>query len=333
MEEAEANNITVSVICIAYNHEAFIKDALEGFVMQKTNFPFEIIVHDDASTDKTPDIIRTYETKYPGLFFNIFQTENQYSKGKGDLDKIVFNTARGKYIAICEGDDYWTDPNKLQKQVDFLEANPGFIMHSHRYLTIDNHGQTFGLSKIRYDEVDLDDFLTGRADYAAKTCTWIFRNDKQFLSELKGLSYTNDTILYVKLLSSGSKAKFSDEVMAAYRYHNGGVWSSLNEELKTEHSIETILTMIGLCKLNKYHYNLYFRLINANIRLINILNETSKKKKLLKDAYKILFYKSITSIDDVFSISFLKKWIMLLIRLIVYTFRLQNNTVDSNTNN
>lgn len=113
----------VSIICTAYNHEAYIKDALEGFIMQKTSFPFEIIVHDDASTDRTAEIIRLYEARHPELFANIYQTENQYSKGKGDVGRIVFGAARGKYIALCEGDDYWTDPLKLQKQVDFLEVN------------------------------------------------------------------------------------------------------------------------------------------------------------------------------------------------------------------
>lgn len=120
-------NPVVSVCCITYNQESYITQAIEGFLMQKTDFPIEIIIHDDASTDKTAQIVKQYAEKYPELITPIFQTENQYSKGgAGILNRFVFPKVRGRYIAICEGDDYWTDPLKLQKQVDFLEANEDY---------------------------------------------------------------------------------------------------------------------------------------------------------------------------------------------------------------
>ncbi len=118
----------VSVVCTTYNHELYIRECLNGFVIQRTNFPIEIIVHDDASTDSTVDIVKEYEDKYPHLFNNIYRTENWYSQGKDILGYLSTQKARGKYIAICEGDDYWTDPLKLQKQVDFLEANAGYAL-------------------------------------------------------------------------------------------------------------------------------------------------------------------------------------------------------------
>jgi glycosyltransferase involved in cell wall biosynthesis len=122
-------NPLVSVCCLAYNQESFIVQAIEGFLIQKTNFPIEIIIHDDASTDKTAQIIKEYVKDFPELIVPIFQTENQYStRYLSILNSFVFPLARGKYIAICEGDDYWTDPLKLQKQVDFLEANPDYGM-------------------------------------------------------------------------------------------------------------------------------------------------------------------------------------------------------------
>ena len=111
------NHIMVSVICNVFNHEAYIRDALEGFVSQKTNFPFEVLIHDDASTDKSADIIHEYEAKYPNLIKPIYQTQNQYSRGGGITRKFQIPRVKGKYIAMCEGDDYWTDENKLQKQV------------------------------------------------------------------------------------------------------------------------------------------------------------------------------------------------------------------------
>ena len=119
-----ADEIKVSIICNAYNHEAYIRSALEGFVMQKTDFAFEILVHDDASTDQTADIIREYEAKYPDLIKPIYQTENQYSKGLGAPRIFQEPRVTGKYVAFCEGDDYWTDPLKLQKQYDAMEAHP-----------------------------------------------------------------------------------------------------------------------------------------------------------------------------------------------------------------
>ena len=122
------NGIMVTIRCATYNHEPYIRQCLEGFVMQKTNFLFEAVVHDDASTDKTADIIREFATKYPEIIKPIYQTENQYSKHDGSLTRIMNAHTRGKYIALCEGDDYWTDPLKLQKQVDLLEANPEYSM-------------------------------------------------------------------------------------------------------------------------------------------------------------------------------------------------------------
>ncbi len=120
----------VSICCITYNHENYIRDAIEGFIMQKTDFPFEIIIHDDASTDATADIIRKYEEKYPNIIKPIYQTENQYSKGAmGTL--FTLKAARGKYIALCEGDDYWIDPLKLQKQISEMEKNPGCYISFH----------------------------------------------------------------------------------------------------------------------------------------------------------------------------------------------------------
>ena len=122
----------VSISCITYNHEPYIVQALNGFLMQKTSFPFEVLVHDDASTDRTADIIREYEKKFPKIIKPIYQKENQYSKGFTAVTATWnFPRAQGKYIALCEGDDYWIDENKLQIQVDFLERNPEYTMCFH----------------------------------------------------------------------------------------------------------------------------------------------------------------------------------------------------------
>lgn len=120
-DDLDNRNVMVTIMCITYNHEKFIAEALEGFINQKTNFRIEAIVHDDASTDGTAAIIREYAEKYPSIIKPIFETENLYSKKDGSLNRIMAAHIRGHYVAYCEGDDYWTDPLKLQKQVDYLE--------------------------------------------------------------------------------------------------------------------------------------------------------------------------------------------------------------------
>ncbi len=115
------SQIMVSILCITYNHERFIKDALDGFINQITDFKYEILIHDDCSTDSTAEIIRSYEKKYPDLIKPIYQTENLYSKHIPIITTQLVPIAQGKYFAVCEGDDFWTDRYKLQKQVDILE--------------------------------------------------------------------------------------------------------------------------------------------------------------------------------------------------------------------
>lgn len=114
----------VTICCITYNHEKYVEDTLKGFLMQKTTFPFEIIVNDDASTDRTAIILREYELQYPDKIKVIYHNENQWSKGIEPIVNFIFPEAKGKYVAICEGDDYWISPLKLQAQVEYMESHP-----------------------------------------------------------------------------------------------------------------------------------------------------------------------------------------------------------------
>ncbi len=129
MMQADNLSFLVSICSITYNHAPYIRQCLDSMLMQQTNFDYEIIINDDCSTDGTTEIIKEYESKYPHIIKPIYHDENQYSKGvRGMFAKFVYPQAQGKYIAICEGDDYWTDPLKLQKQVDFLESHPDYTM-------------------------------------------------------------------------------------------------------------------------------------------------------------------------------------------------------------
>lgn len=115
------DKIMVSVLCTSYNHEPYIRDCLDSIIKQKTNFIFEVIVHDDASTDGSAKIIKEYEAKYPDIIKPIYQKENQYSQSISIYEKFLFPKAKGKYIAFCECDDFWCDPQKLQLQFNALK--------------------------------------------------------------------------------------------------------------------------------------------------------------------------------------------------------------------
>ena len=142
--------ILVSIRCLAYNQVRYIRQCLDGFVMQKTNFRFEAIVHDDASTDGTTEIIKEYAEKYPDIIKPIYEKENQYSKDFSVIDSLVRKACVGKYLAFCEGDDFWTDPLKLQKQVDILETNPDVTFVHTAFSNVDMNGHIFHRKQYEY---------------------------------------------------------------------------------------------------------------------------------------------------------------------------------------
>lgn len=221
----------VSICCATYNHVHFIRQCLDGFVMQKTDFPFEVLIHDDASTDGTQDIIREYEAKYPDIIKPIYQKENQYSKGVRVSLVYNYSRVRGKYVALCEGDDYWTDPYKLQKQVDFLEAHPDYVMCSHqfnRYWQADGRLEEIADPHFKGADYDLLNLIGGR--WLTQTLTVMYRRSALNLQDYEKYGMSMDMILFYALLKHGRGYCLPD-VMAVYRYHKGGVWSevSLNQ--------------------------------------------------------------------------------------------------------
>ena len=209
----------VSIACITYNQEQYIRQCLDGFVMQKTNFNYEIVIHDDASSDLTPSIIREYCAKYPELFVPILQTENKYKEGKGILAPYVFPKCQGKYIALCEGDDYWIDPLKLQKQVDFLEANPEYGMcYSNFNIYFQQTGITWydNFTK-RPDKFPMkyntpEEFILRKGFVCPPS--WLYRKESLPKSTLESLDGT--FVLFTHFLCTTKVFVFMD-VMATYR--------------------------------------------------------------------------------------------------------------------
>lgn len=131
----------VSICCLAYNHEKYIRQALDSMLNQETNFNYEIIVIEDCSTDGTRDIVREYMEKYPDKVRALFQKENQYSKEVAIVNTFFYPLARGEYITYCEGDDYWVNTHKLQKQVDFLDTHPEYVACTHGCWEVDQNGK------------------------------------------------------------------------------------------------------------------------------------------------------------------------------------------------
>lgn len=218
---------TVCIRCITYNHEKYLADALEGFVMQKTTFPFVAIVHDDASTDGTASILRQYAEKYPDIIKPIYETENQYSKHDGSLDRIMDEavaTIEAKYIAICEGDDYWTDPYKLQKQVDILEADETLMgVFTNRRL-VDMNGNTleerkdFIVPSNANCRTTMRDYFRYNLTYP--TASVLYRNNHPAEVAQKAQHMSNpflgDWTMWIALHCFGD-FYYLDEVTSAYR--------------------------------------------------------------------------------------------------------------------
>lgn len=221
--------VQVSIFCVAYNHERYIRKTLDGFVNQKTNFRYKVIIHDDASTDRTPQIIREYEEKYPDIFDAIYQTENQYSQGI-DFDVKYMNPLyQGKYVAYCEGDDYWCDAYKLQKQYDMLENNPDAAVCWHRVGRISETGNPI---EGTYPAAKLDTGCMSSERFIGVVCSDFFQMSSFFCRKEAYFELCDHAPEYaLKALSVGigdlpialftgtylNKVCFLDEVMSCYR--------------------------------------------------------------------------------------------------------------------
>lgn len=228
------NTPQVSICCITYNHVQFIRKCLDGFLMQQTDFPIEILIHDDCSTDGTTEIIKEYAAKYPELIFPIYEKINQYQNGKSaEIDFYNYRRARGKYIAYCEGDDYWTDPLKLQKQVDFMEANPEYSVCFHDCLVYNSwKGEYFQKTNLTYREdfdIDVNDFLNGKTGIG-QPLTMLFRVSDFNFEWRKHYSHYCDTMEIMHLLLAG-KGRFMVFNGGQYNLHQGGI-SATNPNLR-----------------------------------------------------------------------------------------------------
>lgn len=218
----------LSICCVTYNHAEFIEHALKGFLMQETNFPFEVLVHDDASTDGTADIIRRYEKEFPKIIKPIYQSENQYSKLGGAIQQFNIYRAKGKYMAFCDGDDSWVNSTRLQRQVDFLEANKDYMLTTGGYRS-NNHGRINEVIKlgnpvyINETDAGFTYELSIGLDWVNHPLTVVFRNDSKMFEKIAQYKRIWDFHLFYHLLKEG-KGYYFKEVFGVYNYHKGGVY-------------------------------------------------------------------------------------------------------------
>lgn len=263
--------ILLSVCCTSYNHEKYIRDALEGFLHQKVKFKYEILIHDDASTDKTSQIIQEYEKKYPEIIKPIYQTQNQYSKGMQIHYTFNHTRAKGKYIAWCEADDYWIDQNKLQKQVDYLEKHPNCSISCHASYALNvNSRKTEKISPFHTaTQFILNDFLEKQITFSTPTICYrkeLFDDVPSFYHDCP----VGDVPLKMFLLVKGY-GYFMPEAMAVYRKNVIGSWTNriaINHQKNIAHQKKMILF---LQQFNHYFNHKYEKALNTYIHKRNYL--------------------------------------------------------------
>ena len=248
---------------MVYNHEPYLRQCLDGFVMQKTNFKFEAVVHDDASTDGSADIIREYAEKYPEIIKPIYETENQYSKKDGSLEMIMFSACRGKYIAFCEGDDYWIEPDKLQIQVEYMTRcdDIGLCYTKTNYWHEENQRFLYEWGGPSTSFMDLLKVNT------IPTLTVLCRSEfyPQYIKEISPFSKSwlmGDYPMWL-WLSHRYKVCFIDKVTSVYRVLNESASHSTNVEKK----LGFILSCIDIQEFFSNQYNMKSGLDYAKLRI------------------------------------------------------------------
>lgn len=237
----------VSICCITYNHVKYIAEAIQSFLMQIADFEYEIIIGEDHSTDGTKEVIEQYIAEYPDRITLVSHNPNIGSI-KNQTDTI--GRARGQYIALCDGDDFWTDPHKLQKQVDFLEANPDYVMCCHHTRVIDEYGKTMYLKDTPQEmEFSYTDVLLGKREETRNSSIMV--RNQNYIHDIGKLdwyyrTFATDMIfkLYV-LAESQQKIFVLPDVMACYRNHQGGMWSMINDGVRRERVISDFNIMVN----------------------------------------------------------------------------------------
>lgn len=279
------HNCLVTVFCLAYNHEKYIRTTFEGFVKQKTTFKFKVLVHDDASTDSTPDIIREYMEKYPDMFEAIMQEENKYQQGIDIEDKYILPKIDTKYVASCECDDYWTDPNKLQMQVEYMEKHPDCSLCVHDTEKIFENGTSTGKSfnpSRKERNYHFKDIALSEPSSYFHFSSLMWRNDtfreKNPAFEMKGIG---DYPMALYFASIGY-IHYIPKIMSCYRLNSIGSWSSMMDSDNSKKVIQHKNIIKGFQSIDEYTRHKYSPIIKKAI------NREEAKIMVLENKYAFL---------------------------------------------
>ena len=254
----------VSISLVTYNQENYIRQAIDGCLMQKVTFPYEIIIHDDASLDSTPEIIMEYANKYPDKIIPIIQSENQFSKGTEINAKIIIPDAKGKYISFLEGDDYWIDPHKLEKQITILEAQPEISMSftASKHIYSDESRKPWLKRYKNHDSIcSIKDVILKGGRLVDMGSAVVRRSIYNDLPEW--YSYAQIWDLSVPLLSLlHGKIHYLDEVTSVYRYRTPGSWTQnnvKNSDRRRKNLLKSIKLTEGFHSATDYEYHRYIK--------------------------------------------------------------------------
>jgi glycosyltransferase involved in cell wall biosynthesis len=282
----------VSICCQTFNHVNYIEQCIEGFLMQKINFKIEILLRDDASSDGTTEIVKKYSNKYPHIINALIYTKNQFQKGVSPFRDNV-RRAKGKYIALCEGDDYWTDPYKLQKQVDFLEVNEDYGICAHR-VQISNQ---FNASEnyifpenLLSQDYFIEQFI---ANNLAATCSIIFKKELFQSNPWHNKSPFGDILLILTVLkNSNNKIRILHDVMGTYRIHYGGIHGKFHQSNEglviayEQHLQFNKLIKRHLLSEDKYKSHIQTKKIDTIQKILSLIDKRKSPFKYVK--YKFL---------------------------------------------
>lgn len=288
--------VAVSIVCITYNQKKYVGRMLESLINQKTDFDYEILIHDDASDDGTQEVIAKYEKKYPEKIKAIMQKENQYSKGVNPNISFNYPRVKGKYIAYCEGDDYWNDSNKLQMQFDVMELNKDCSVCVHKTQCISKIGQK--LNKIFPPILLKEGIITPKQYIKLEFCDagWMFQTSSYFIRTNVIRKYVNeydnkypvgDLPLMLFSLLNGN-CYYIPRIMSCYRVDSGGVMSGLKNP---QNRIKFYDNMIkGHRKFDEFSNYLYhdmfeYIILDCEIEILLLKNQyrTICRKKYKKN--------------------------------------------------
>ncbi|NLI71640.1 MAG: glycosyltransferase family 2 protein [Bacteroidales bacterium] len=302
----DKDDFLVSVLMTSYNHEKYIRQALDSVLNQRTTFKFEIIIHDDASTDNSAEIIMEYKNKYPNIIRAILQNENQYSQNVDILSKYMFPSVKGKYIAICECDDYWIDDYKLQKQAEILEANPqysatvhncGYVDANNEELFADNYRKLYGPFKEHIQSLKF--YWRYPSVYPGQTASHFFRSyiflnrDENEIQAYSNIRANGDVKRKLMFFLHGD-VYYSDDVMSNHRIvkSGGDSWTArtIDKNLSgfvfvSEYDLKSFAQRIYNVKIKNY-YKL-FR-VGLSSLLKYFINRKSDDRKAMQDIKTVI---------------------------------------------